>query len=33
MKEAEVRIRRKDSDKFEGYSKGSKRWFNIDSDS
>ena len=32
MKEAVVTIRRKDSDKFEGQSKGSTGWFNIDSD-
>ena len=29
-KEAVVTIRRKDSDKFEGQSKGSTGWFNID---
>ena len=30
MKESVVTIRRKDSDKFEGLSKGSTRWFNLD---
>ena len=30
MREAVVTIRRKDSDKFEGHSKGSTGWFNID---
>ena len=30
MKEAVVTIRRKDSDKFEGQSKGSTGWFNLD---
>ena len=29
-KDAVVTIRRKDSDKFEGHSKGSTGWFNID---
>ena len=30
MKESVVTIRRKDSDKFEGKSKGSKGWINLD---
>ena len=30
MKEAVVKIRSKDSDKFEGQSKGSIGWFNLD---
>ena len=30
MKEAVVKIRSKDSDKFEGFSNRSTRWFNID---
>ena len=30
IKEAVVTIRRKDSDKFEGHSKGSTGWFNLD---
>ena len=32
MKEAVVKIRRKDLDKFEGYSKESIGWFNLDND-
>ena len=32
MKEAVVTIRRKDSDKFEGQSKGSTGWFNLDNE-
>ena len=32
MKKAVVKIRRKDSDKFEGQSNGSSGWFNIDSE-
>ena len=32
MKEAVVTIRMKDSDKFEGQSKGSTGWFNLDHD-
>ena len=32
MKEAVVKIRRKDLDKFEGQSKGSTKWFSIDSE-
>ena len=32
MKEAVVTIRRKDSDKFEGRSKGSTGWFNLDNE-
>ena len=32
MKEAVVKILRKDSDNFEGQYKGSTGWFNIDSD-
>ena len=32
MKEAVVAIRRKDSDKFEGQSKVSTVWFNLDNE-
>ena len=32
MKEAVVTIRRKDSDKLEGQSKGCTRWFSLDHD-
>ena len=30
IKEAVLTLRRKDSDKFEGQSKGSTKWFNLD---